>query len=875
MKNILAPLIIIALFFTSCLPDEKEKEITYEIPPGFELELLFSPKENNRGSWVSLAEGEDGIFYAGDQHGALYQFRVPAPGGVLDSTQVDTIALEIGHAQGLLWAFNSLYVSVNDRWEDPAGRSLTTTGSGVYRLWDSTGDGLLDQKEILLKLEGDGEHGPHSLVLGPDGEDIYFVAGNHTLIPEQLADNSRLPNNWDEDNLFPPYLDARGHANEIEAPGGWIARFKPDGTDWELISAGFRNSFDMAFNADGELFVFDSDMEWDIGMPWYRPIRICHVTSGGEFGWRTGSGKWPSYYLDNLPAVANLDQGSPTAVLTTAKLNLPARYRDGLLVFDWSFGTSYFVDLKAEGSSYIGKAEEFFSGTPLPLTDAIAGSDGNLYFATSGRDLSSHFYRLRYTGEASPEGSPTVEAEAKTLRELRQELEAYHRPIGVEAVSPAWKNLNHSDRFIRYAARIALEHQPLETWKNKFQNEKDPNRIIQAGLALARINAIEQAPVIYQQLARLDWDQLGRAQRLDLLRTISMTAIRLGPPEAEQQQVFIELLGPQFPSNDLALDRELSQLLIYLGDESATTKSVQLLVKHTKEKTISHPTLLNAEVTSRSEEYGPLIMEVLENMPPTEALYYATILSHAEKGWSPKDRESYFSWFFDGLSATGGMSFKPFLENIRQKAMTHVPEDQQAHYEELSGIFQPGAALANLPQPEGPGEAYTLPQINRILNKGLRDYRGNFETGKLIYDAALCSSCHRMRGDGANAGPDLTQAYTRFGRGGMTMAVYSPNDAISDQYTFTLIHLKDGKKMAGTVLSEEDESILLAPNPYAPNQTVEIAKSEIVNREPSPVSPMPPGLLNRLNEKEITDLFAYLLSGGNKRHYYYGGKKGR
>ena len=46
-----------------------------------------------------------------------------------------------------------------------------------------------------------------------------------------------------------------------------------------------RNTYDFALNADGEMFVYDADMEWDMGSPWYRPTRVCHATSGSEFGW--------------------------------------------------------------------------------------------------------------------------------------------------------------------------------------------------------------------------------------------------------------------------------------------------------------------------------------------------------------------------------------------------------------------------------------------------------------------------------------------------------------------------------------------------------------------------------------------------------------
>ena len=98
------------------------------------------------------------------------------------------------------------------------------------------------------------------------------------------------------------------------APQGWIARTDPDGKTWELIASGFRNDFDVSFNREGELFTFDADMEWDIGVPWYRPTRVSHVISGAEYGFRNGSGKWPSHYIDSFGAVVNIGPGSPTGV---------------------------------------------------------------------------------------------------------------------------------------------------------------------------------------------------------------------------------------------------------------------------------------------------------------------------------------------------------------------------------------------------------------------------------------------------------------------------------------------------------------------------------------------------------------------------------
>ncbi|UWX54177.1 c-type cytochrome [Maribacter litopenaei] len=843
---------------------EQDSEIKFNIPEGFYLEEIYHPSAYEQGSWVALAQGPEGVVYSCDQYGKIYSFTPPKTGEELSKKDVTPLDIEIGQAHGLLWAFNSLYVSVNKRWDEDS-----SFGSGIYRIEDTDGDGVLDQSNMLLKLQGDGEHGPHSMVLSPDGMEIYFIAGNHTLVPDILKNNSRLPNNWNEDNLITPYLDARGHANDIKAPGGWVAKFNPEGTEWELISAGYRNPFDIAFNKDGELFTYDSDMEWDIGMPWYRPTRICHVVPGSEYGWRTGSGKWPAYYPDNLPAVHNLEQGSPTAVLSAATLNFPAKYKNGLLVMDWSFGTVYFIDLIPKGSSYEAKREQFFSGTPLPLTDMISGSDGNLYFATGGRNPDSHLYRLTYTGDVGADADIADNDKNKQLRELRHSLESFQKNTTEEGLSLAWDNLYHEDRFIRYASRMVLEHASFEDWRDRYLTETDPLKLINASVAIARTDNTQNQQFIHQKLNSINLDKLNNEDQLAYLRAYSLSFIRMGKPMPATSEKIANKLNQYFPNTNNSVNKELGQLLLFLEADGITEGLVNQLIKHTEEKTVSEGVeLLDEETTLRSEQYGEVIREVIAKMPPSEAIYYGMLLSNAEKGWTKELREKYFSWFYDVLGSKGGMSFKAYMENVRQRAMSHVPESEKEYFKEISGEYSPSDAVADLPQPEGPGGIYTAGDLQDIIyNEEVKG--GSYEDGKRAFEAAMCILCHRMRGEGGAAGSDLTQAHTKFGTGDLILSIASPNDEISDQYAHTLFVLKDGKNLAGRVKSENEDEIVLMPNPFNETYTVNIRKEDVEERGISPISPMPGGLLNRLNEQEIKDLFKYLQSGGDENHESY------
>jgi hypothetical protein len=103
-----------------------------------------------------------------------------------------------------------------------------------------------------------------------------------------------------------------------------------------MFCYGYGIQFDFAFNLNGDIFSYDADMEWDIGSPWYRPTRINQSPSGGEFGWRSGAGKWPAYYADSLPATIDIGPGSPTGTTFGTGAKFPAKYQTAFFANDWT-----------------------------------------------------------------------------------------------------------------------------------------------------------------------------------------------------------------------------------------------------------------------------------------------------------------------------------------------------------------------------------------------------------------------------------------------------------------------------------------------------------------------------------------------------------
>jgi glucose/arabinose dehydrogenase len=343
------------------------------------VELVYEVPSKEQGSWVAMCVDLKGRLIVSDQYGKLYRVTPGAPGQGAQ-TKVEPIDVNLGMAQGLLHTKDGLYVDVNGEGILDKDQKDAPRGPGLYRLQDLDGDDRFEKIDRIIPMTGGGEHGPHAIIPGPDGR-LYLCAGNQTDLPEKI-DRSRVPRHWSEDHMLGRMPDARGFMANRLAPGGFILSFKPDGSDVELVSTGFRNQYDIAFNPLGDLFTYDADMEWDIGTPWYRPTRVNHVISGAEFGWRNGTGKWPEYFADSFGAVANIGYGSPTGITFGTRAKFPAKFQNALFISDWSYGVVYAVHLEPEGASYKSTFEPFVSASPMPVTDLLIHPEQGCMYMT-------------------------------------------------------------------------------------------------------------------------------------------------------------------------------------------------------------------------------------------------------------------------------------------------------------------------------------------------------------------------------------------------------------------------------------------------------------------------------------------------------------
>ncbi len=773
---------------------------TFTVPPGFRVERLRSAQPDE-DSWIALAFDPQGRLTVARERRGLLRFTL----GTHQVDRVEVIEDTLLECRGLLYAHDSLYVNANN--------SL-----GFFRLRDVDGDGVMEERTLLLATKGGVGHGRNQLRLGPDGM-IYLVHGDDVVLPEKLAPDSPVQQMANDQLL--PVLNPRPPAKVARyLQVGHILQTDRDGSFFRLIAGGLRNPMDVAFNRDGEMFTYEADMERDIGAPWYRPTRVLHLVPGGDYGWRRGHGNLPPYSPDTLPAAVDIGVGSPTGVEFGEASQFPEPYRQALFIGDWAYGRILAVQLRPQGASYTGASTEFLAGRPLNVTDLAFGPDGALYFITGGRGTKSGLYRVTWTGEATSPVAAASDSAAAAARALRRRLED-PQPATAERLNELWANLGHPDRWIRDAARRALERMPLQDWGKRALAETNAVVTVHALLAISRLAGPPIQPALFQRIEHLPWASLDESSQLTALRILSLSLARFGSPtNAAPLQ---DGLTPFYPADSGNLNRELSRVLAHLRAPEVLAKSLPLLAGAT-----------NSE----------------------ERLHYLMTLWPLSDGWNLERWRIYFTALRHAEQEHGARDYFAALRFLRSSLTNRLGSAERLA---LGPLFAapPAVPSAKIAPIAPAGRAWSLDDFDLTATPTSR----STAQGRQVFLSAGCVQCHRFGAEGGVTGPDLTAVAARFGQRDLLDHILNPSKAVDEKYRMAVLTLKDGTTLSGTLDRDEDPLVLQPAEPGA--EPVEIARDDVQERHWSDQSPMPSGLLDAFSSDQVVDLLEFLANRGD------------
>lgn len=148
------------------------------------------------------------------------------------------------------------------------------------------------------------------------------------------------------------------------------------------------------------------------------------------------------------------------------------------------------------------------------------------------------------------------------------------------------------------------------------------------------------------------------------------------------------------------------------------------------------------------------------------------------------------------------------------------------------------------------------PDREQVINQ-TRDFLngtpGDAERGIAVYKK-VCAQCHKMYGEGAEVGPDITLS----GRNNwdqLLTNVLDPSLVIGGAYQARILQTADGRVLTGLPVEETDQRVVLK---VQGGKLETIPRDQIEVYKVSEISMMPEQLEKQITPQELADLFSYL-----------------
>ena len=180
----------------------------------------------------------------------------------------------------------------------------------------------------------------------------------------------------------------------------------------------------------------------------------------------------------------------------------------------------------------------------------------------------------------------------------------------------------------------------------------------------------------------------------------------------------------------------------------------------------------------------------------------------------------------------------------------HVLQLVQLHDPEL--VRRVEKVWGRVPGPGSPEKVRRIAEVRGMLAEA---DKANADRGRPVFKEN-CAVCHRLFGEGEQIGPELTGS-ERSNLDFLLASLVDPSALIRKEYQAQTVALKDGRVLSGLVVEESGRTITLVDSN---RQKTVLPRDQIEEMKPSEVSLMPEGLIEKLREDQVRDLFKFLQS---------------
>ncbi|MHA3773935.1 DUF7133 domain-containing protein [Verrucomicrobiota bacterium sgz303538] len=295
--------------------------------------------------------------------------------------------------------------------------------------------------------------------------------------------------------------------------------------------------------------------------------------------------------------------------------------------------------------------------------------------------------------------------------------------------------------------------------------------------------------------------------------------------------------------------KDLATVLVEFVDKDTAPAKARIKALQTLAG-FNHPKLAEAVKHAIADKDAGLRVEALAllgKLDPEEAVKQ---LAAAFGTAGISEKKVIVSALGDLKSAGADRALAGMLDDLREGK---VPVEIQLELIEAADKRQSSEVKSRLTQ-----YRTALPKDNIVAASLPLLAGGNREAGEKLFKehaVAQCFRCHKVKGSGGDAGPELTKVASRKDREYILESILNPNAKIADGFQMVMITTKKGDLVAGMLKAETPTELTLQVPGAEP---VKVATADIAKRETAP-SGMPP-VGEMLTKREVRDIVEYVSS---------------